>query len=221
MNESSYMIRWVAGRVVLPPAGEAWGFSTWGEDADKRIESFIRRALGRHTRERSGVTVDLALIHRADNEYNAYAISVASPAQVGSDPESRHLGYLYDSQLRNVGMGRLPALAEVSGGEIVCSGTVYATGGLSLDLPKPAELARAIDDFLDSNGALQRQHTQPSAQTDCVLSALQSFADPQQSVAGLELTTRFGDVGRSLTVRDSISRRLLGHVDRDYLFVED
>ena len=221
MEGSSYAIRWVSGRVVLPPAGESWGFSTWGDDADQRIEQFIRQSLGRHARKDARVSVELALIHRADNEYNSNAISVAMPARFGGDADSRHLGYLYDSQLRNVGMGRLPALAEAGGGEISFTGTAYGTSGLNLDLPKPAELARAIDEFLGRDGAPQWHHTQPSVQTNNALSALQSFAHPQESVERLELTTWLGDVGRSLAVTDGVSRRLLGHVDHGYLFLED
>ncbi|UYY83093.1 hypothetical protein OIT41_08700 [Arthrobacter sp. YA7-1] len=221
MEGSSYAIQWVSGRVVLPAVGESWGFSRWGDDADRKIEQFIRQSVGRHAREDACVTVEVALIHRADNEYNPNAISVAMPARFGADPDSRHLGYLYDGQLRNVGMGRLPDLAEVAGGEIICKGMAYGTNGLNIDLPKPAELARAIDEFLGREGARQRHHTQPSVETDNALSALQSFAQPQESVEGLELTTRFGDMGRSLAVTDGGSRRLLGHVDRGYLFLVD
>lgn len=143
------------------------------------------------------------------------------PAQFGGDPDSRHLGYLYDGQLRNVGMGRLPDVAETAGGEITCTGMAYGTRALNLDLPKPAELARAIDEFLGRDGAPQRHHTQPSLETNNALSALQSFAHPQESVERLVLTTWFGDVSRSLAVTDGVSRRLLGHVDRGYLFLED
>lgn len=206
---------------MLPAAGESWGFSTWGNDAGEKIERFIRQSLGRHAREDACVTVELALIHRADNEYNPNAISVAMPDWFGGDADSRHLGYLYDGQLRNVGMGRLPDLAEAAGGEIICTGMAYGTGGLNLDLPKPAELARAIDQFLGHDGAQQRPHTQPSVETNNALAALQSFAHPQESVERFELVTCFGGVGRSLAVTDGVSGRRLGHVDRGYLFLED
>ncbi|WP_214961481.1 hypothetical protein [Arthrobacter sp. ISL-48] len=206
---------------MLPPAGESWGFSTWGDDAGQKTERFIRQSLGCHAREDACVSVELALIHRADNEYNPYAISVAMPARFGGDADSRHLGYLHDGKLRNVGMGRLPDLAEAAGGEVTCTGTAYGTGGLNLDLPKPAELARAIDEFLGRDGGPLRHHKQPSVETNNAVSALQSFAHPQEPVERLELTTWFGQVGRSLAVTDGVSRRLLGHVDRGYLFLED
>lgn len=222
MEGSSYAIRLVSGSVVLPPVGEVWAISTWGDDANGTIERFVRQSFGRPLSDGEHIQVELALIHRPDNEYNPNAISVAMPVRFGGDRDSRHLGYLFDYQLRKVGMTRIPDLAEAAGGEITCTGIASQDGELGLDLPEPVVLARAIDKFLGYDATMLPHHTQPSVETNNALSALHSFANPQELVGGLKLAAWFfGDVGRKLAVEDAVSGRLLGQVDRGYLFLED
>jgi hypothetical protein len=94
------------------------------------------------------IPVELALIHRPDNDYNSNAISVAAPDHYGGDRDQRFFGYLYESQLRKIGRTRLADLSTALGGaELRCTG-IASQYGLGLDLPKAMELARAIDGFL-------------------------------------------------------------------------
>lgn len=219
MGKSPYVIRLISGRTVLPPGGVAWYFAEWN-DAGEKIRTFIARSMGRALRDGESFPLELALIHRPDNDYNPNAISIAAPASFGGDRDSRFFGYFYDHQLRAIGMTRLPDLSEAAGGEISCTG-IATHDGLKLDLPEPEELAKAIDKFLGYGGAPPRHHTQSSRQTSDAQSALLTFPTVHLPVGVLELTTSMGEIGRKLVVRDRVSHRLIGHVDRGYLFLED
>ncbi|TQS88591.1 hypothetical protein EU811_20805 [Arthrobacter sp. TS-15] len=214
----SYKIELVNGKAVLPTGGEPWNFAEW-RDAEEKIRQFSKRAVGRRPRQGERIPVELALVHRPDNDYNSNAISIAAPAQYGGDREQRFFGYLYESQLRRIGMTRLADLSTALGGaELSCTG-IATQDGLELDLPEPAELARAIDEFLgfDDTGT----HTRPSPETDSALQTLQNFTAELTPVGELHLTTRYGRVGRLVEVRDRTSQRLLGNLDRGYLLLED
>jgi hypothetical protein len=218
VGELPYKISLIAGRAVLPPGGVAWYFAEWN-DATEKIRLFKERRVGRRIRSRERIPVELALIHRPDNDYNPHAISIAAPAHYGGDRDSRFFGYFYDHQLREIGMRRLSDLSDaLSGAEISCTG-IATRDGLEVDLPEPAELARAIDEFLGYDDS--RIHKRISLETESALSALQVFTREQQPVEGLRLTARFGGMGRRIQLEDRTSRRLLGHIDRSYLLLED
>lgn len=117
-------------------------------------------------------------------------------------------------------MTRLADLSVALGGaEISCTG-VATQDGLELDLPEPAELARAIDEFLGYNDDT-RVHARPSQETNSALQSLQTFAHQPTPVERLLLATRYGRAGRQVELRDGGSQRLLGHLDRSYLFLDD
>jgi hypothetical protein len=140
---ASYRVAWDGNNVVLPAAeqdeDDAVGFNTWDDSADN-LENFTRGLLRARARRDGPITAPVALLHRADNTYNRRAISVATPAsskraapgragrssrsQV-ADARSRHMGYLSDRFLREVGVETLPALAKLAGsrgGEVLCTG---------------------------------------------------------------------------------------------------
>lgn len=218
MGESPYKISLISGRAVLPPGGVAWYFAEW-HDAIEKIRLFKERTVGRRIGHRERIPVELALIHRPDNDYNPYAISIAAPAHYGGDRDSRFFGYFYDHQLQKVGMRRLADLSdELGGAEISCTG-IATEDGLEVDLPEPEELATAIDDFLGYDDT--RTHKRRSPATESALSALQVFAHEPVPVGALRLTTCFSGAGRRINIEDKTSRRLVGHIDRGYLLLED
>ncbi|MFE4080330.1 hypothetical protein [Paenarthrobacter sp. YIM B13468] len=141
-----YRIELVDGKAVLPPGGSSWKFARWHDAAD-RIEDYTKRAVGRELLEQERVHVELALVHRPDNDYNPNAISVAAPDEFGGDLDQRFFGYLYERDLSRIGKTLLADLAiELGGGEMRCTGIV-SEGGLELDLPQPVELIMAVDRF--------------------------------------------------------------------------
>ena len=189
----SYKIELVSGKVVLPAGGSPWSFAEWN-DATEKIKQFKKRVVGRSPRQRDRIPVELALIHRPDNDHNSNAISIAAPKHYGGDRDERFFGYLYESQLRKIGMTRLADLSiAVGGAELSCTG-IATREGLQLDLPEPAELARAIDNFLGYDGA--GIHTRPSAETDGALQTLRNFGANQTPAMALYLATRYGKGGR-------------------------
>lgn len=218
MGDSSHAIRLVSGRAVLPPGGVDWYFCKWNDTGDK-IRRFIEWSVGRPLQHNERIPLELALIHRPDNSYNPNAIAIAAPAQFGGDRDSRFFGYFYDSQLNEIGMRRLADLSKTLGGaEMSCTG-IATRDGLELDLPEPAELARAIDEFLGYDDT--RIHKKKSLETDRALATVQVFTYEPIAVEGLRLTTRFGKAGRRIAVEDSLSHRLVGHIDQGYLLLED
>lgn len=219
MGGSPYAIRRISGKTVLPPGGVAWHFAQWS-DAGEKIQRFIERSVGRRLRDGEKIPLELALVHRPDNDYNPNAVSISAPASYGGDRDSRFFGYFYDHQLREIGMARLPDLSEAAGGEISCTG-IASRAGLELDLAKPKELARAIDTFLGYDGAPPRHHSQPSGETIDAQLALLTFPAAQVPVGALEVTTSMREAGRQLLVLDRVSHRLIGHVVRSYLLLED
>ncbi|WP_461163176.1 hypothetical protein [Arthrobacter sp. R4-81] len=220
MEGSLYTIRLISGKTVLPPGGVAWHFAAWN-DADEKIRTFIERTVGRTLRQGERFPLELALIHRPDNDYNPNAVAIAAPASFGGDLDSRFFGYLYDHQLREIGMTRLPDLSEAAeGGEISCTEIASRTG-LELDLTEPEELANAIDKFLDYDGAPPREHSQPSQETSDNQLPLLTYPAVQGLVGALEVAATMREDGRQLLVRDRVSHRLIGHVVRGYLLLED
>ncbi|NJC73908.1 hypothetical protein HC031_29970 [Planosporangium thailandense] len=67
--------------------------------------------------------VVVSFVPRPDNDYNPRAISVAMPPGDGGSPLDRHIGYLYESQLRWFG-GAIHRLATVSAGPVGCHGWI-------------------------------------------------------------------------------------------------
>ncbi|GAA2135441.1 hypothetical protein GCM10009844_00700 [Nocardioides koreensis] len=145
-------------RIVLPPVASAdeggISFSTW-TDAEPALRRFCRAARKGRKRGQEWVEVEVALVHRPDNDYNRNAVSVAAPATVGADVEARHLGYLFDHYLREVGMGLIPELAGLESEnpdgfiEIVCTAQVWGSEDLTLALPDGHTLGVAIVEYLD------------------------------------------------------------------------
>lgn len=217
-QELSYKIELVNGKAVLPTGTAPWNFAEW-HDAEEKIKQFKKRVVGRKVRQRERVSVELALIHRPDNDYNSNAISVAAPEHYGGDRDQRFFGYLYESQLRRIGRTRLADLATALGGaELSCTGAVTYYG-LELDLPEPAELAKAIDLFLGYTD--KKNHTSPSQETNNALKILESFTTEFIPVSELQFATRYSEVGRVIELRDSNSLRLVGMIDRGNLFLQD
>ncbi|WP_265442790.1 hypothetical protein [Flexivirga meconopsidis] len=183
----------------------------------------MRRSLhGAELPQHGLISLRMSLIHRPDNDYNPNAISVSMPADIGQTPEDRHLGYLYDHHLRKLGMTALASLAELSGGEIRCTG-FYQGGNLELALPHPKRLAAAIDAFLPDRKPHDRIHTSKSPQTTDALSRLNSFESPRSQVRQIRLalgTSRRGET-RSISLADVDTGRSLGQIADTYVLLND
>jgi len=74
-----YAIRLISGKTVLPPGGVAWRFAQWS-DAGEKIQRFIERSVGRSLRDGERIPLELALIHRPNNDYNPNAVSISALA---------------------------------------------------------------------------------------------------------------------------------------------
>ncbi|WP_138413311.1 hypothetical protein [Sinomonas gamaensis] len=210
---------------MLPPGGERWRFSSWGGDDETNTPQYIALLAFLEEHQLEHVPIELALVHRADNDYNPNAIAVVTPAGSGGDVDSRHLGYLPDSDLWKVGMGLIPDLADFAGGEIACTGLVvegYESKAIALSLPGHAELAKAIDDFLGPDRVRWR-HSQPTQKTEVANADLRAFDENHEPVSNITISTELSFRGpfRYLRVTDAASKRFLGDVDRGHLFLKD
>lgn len=237
---SSYVVMRVGSRVVLPPAGREDDFesvTSW-DDADggeETLDRFIEISTGGREPD-DYVPVEIRLVSRPDNDYNPNAISVLMPEAFGGDIRARHMGFLYDSFLKKVGMARLADLSAEYG-EIACTGMIGYGRSLGLDLPDGPALGRAISDFLgeftespcrvgDAGRVVappaRRRHTTASEHTMQALGQLHTFANPQQPVGQLQIFTEPGWASpRSLRLQDAESGRVLGTVALGRLFLED
>lgn len=243
---ASYPVVWEGNNVVLLAAGrdedDAVGFTTWDDSADN-LEHFTRGLLRARPRRDGPITTPVALLHRADNTYNRRAISVATPAssrvatsragrssrsQV-ADARSRHLGYLSDRFLREVGVETLPALAKLAGsrgGEVLCTAMVFNVADLMLDLPVERVLAAAIESFLAKHcvDAWQqpRQHTSRSEKTIRALDQIRTYDNGHAPVEILTLGTVVDEYGhRTITLTDPHTLQHTGDVVDGHLVLED
>lgn len=238
---TSYAVRRIGSCVALPPAGndedDLEHVASWddSDNAEKTLERFIAISTGGRELDEH-LPVEVRLVHRPDNDYNRNAISVLMPESFGGDVRARHMGFLRDSFLKKVGMGRLADLSAEYG-EIVCTGMIGYGPHLALDLPDGPVLGRAIGEFLgELTEALRRfgdarrvvappslrSHTSDSKDTTQALSHLRAFANPQQPVGRLQICTESGWASpRSLRLEDAGSGRFLGIVLTGYLFLQD
>ena len=222
---SAYEVERRGRLVVLPPwdGGETVGFSSW-KQAERRLRDFAGGHLSRGSR--AAVRVQVALVHRADNTYNANAVAVVVPGVAGS-LDDRHLGYLHDHYLRQVGPRNLPALIAHAGGEVVCHAVIESDATVRLDLPHGRELGDAIRVFLDlpdrPTGTRAAQREGPAAQTANALALLATFDRPQGSPAGIRITMGHDHVsdGHLLELRDSATGADVGAVVGGVLHVID
>ncbi|MHC6231742.1 hypothetical protein ACX5I6_19590 [Arthrobacter sp. MMS24-T111] len=212
-----YKIELLDGQAVLPQGGDLWHFCEWNDAADK-IRLYKEHAVGHRLNAHESHPVELALVHRPDNEYNKYAISISAPTHYGGDREQRFFGYFYDYQLKSIGMTRLADLAETTNGAIRCTG-IATQQGLVIDLAKPKALAHAIDVFLGYEAT--KTHTNPSSVTEKAYDSLIAFDAEQFEIDGLHLETFFGRDGRRVILRDKSTRRLVGYLDKRFLVLED
>jgi hypothetical protein len=134
----TYRIEFDGIRVQLPPTGNRRAevdFSSW-EDAQAALGRFCQATLKGHRKltdheDEYGVEAEVALVHRHDNDYNPNAISVAMPTSFGGTVRARHMGFLFDHYLRQVGMSLLAELTEhatkLAGRpvEVVCTARVW------------------------------------------------------------------------------------------------
>lgn len=243
---ASYRVAWDGNNIVLPAAGrdeaDALGFTSRDDSADT-LERFTRELLsGKSRSRRRGPTLaPVALLHRADNTYNRRAVAVATPASSNTPPagrasrghvadaRSRHLGYLSDRFLREVGVETLPALAQLAGsrgGEIQCTGMVFDVADLMLDLPVERVLLAAIEAFLAEHGidAWQkpRRHTSRSEQTTRAQHHIRTYDHNHAGVEVLTLGTVVAEHGhRTLTLTDPRTLRHIGDIVDRYLLLDD
>ena len=243
---ASYPVVWEGNNVVLLAAGrdedDAVGFTTWDDSADN-LENFTRGLLRARPRRDGAITTPVALLHRADNTYNRRAISVATPtssrvatsragrssrSQV-ADARSRHLGYLSDRFLREVGVETLPALAKLAGsrgGEVLCTAMVFNVADLMLDLPVERVLTAAIESFLAKHGVdawqQPRQHTSPSEKTIRALDQIRTYDNGHAPVEILTLGTVVDEYGhRTITLADPHTLQHTGDVVDGHLVLDD
>ena len=232
-----YKIEQRGRRVVLPGTddpGLGLTFSTW--DAEKTLKSFIRAS--RSGRPRQLARVKVGLVHRSDNSYNPNAIAVVIPADRGGSVEMRHLGFLYDAALREIGSSRLPALIRYAGREVECDAVIADRATLGLDLPDLAVLGKAIGNFLRSHGVDpgasvmpepipervgDRFRTRTILGTDETLELLRASAGAGAVVDGVDISMAipFESESWTLNMHESATGRHLGTVQDTTLFLVD
>lgn len=212
------------GRRVMLPAAEnldfGQQFSTFA--ADETVESFICASRSGRLGHRERVRV--GLIHRFDNTYNPNAISVVIPADKGGSVDERHLGFLYDDDLREIGSGRLPALIWYAGGEVGCWALVDDEAGLDLDLPEFGVLGSAIGEFLCSRGVVpDRIAPQAILKTNETLDLLHSHSRPRGTIGGVDISMAysFNIDAWTLDLHESTTGQHLGTVQDATLFLVD
>ena len=230
-----YKIEQRGRRVVLPATddpGLGLEFSMW--DAEKTLKSFIRVSGGERRRHLARVKV--GLVHRSDNTYNPSAIAVVVPADHGGSVEERHLGFLYDADLREIGSSKLPALIRYAGGEVECDAVIVDRATLGLDLPDLAVLGNAIGKFLRSSGADpgasvmpepvperigDRFRTRTILGTDETLDLLRASPEPGGAIAGVDISMAypFESDSWTLNLHESATGRHLGTVQDTTLFL--
>ena len=120
------------------------------------------------------------------------------------------------------GCTALSSLAELSGGEIRCTG-LYQAGNLELALPRPKRLAAAIDAFLPDLQPHRRTHTNKSPQTTDALARLNTFESPRSQVTQIRLAlgTSWRGATRSINVTDVDTDRSLGQIADTYVLLND
>ncbi len=243
---ASYRVVWEGNNIVLPAAGQAEddavGFTTWGDSAEN-LENFTRELLRTKSRSRGGgpAVAPVALLHRADNTYNRRAMAVATPGSpkvppagrasrsVAADARSRHLGYLADRFLREVGVETLPALAQLAGsrgGEVQCVGLVFDVADLMLDLPIERVLSAAIEAFLAEHGIdtwqKPRRHTSRSEQTTRALHHIRTHDRAHVVVEALTVGTVVAEDGyRTLLLTDPRTLNHIGEIVDRHLLLDD
>jgi hypothetical protein len=172
----AYRVEWMPGGVVrLPPFRSIdegievfISPSDWrvhddsGDPLDEAMRVWLDSEANRaQARTNPGLEIELSLIPRPDNDHTGYAVSVAVPSRSprppsswdGEDVDRRHLGYLYNSFLMELGTAYLHNLARYSSdAEIRCVGyfSLEVEAGISLALPDPAALRIAVNTFFDS-----------------------------------------------------------------------
>lgn len=241
-----YAIEWDGQAVTLPPVGDpdAAGvkFDYLDHHLDEpefRVFKFVISMFASASRNQKRISVPVVLIPQPDDEDGWPVVSVATPKSMGGDRVARHLGFLYERYISQLGDHALDRLAEQSEGEIHCTAILtrdldedyyslnfddpddlkYAPVDINLDLPRARELANAIERFFTANDI---DHDLEGRQrTDHVLARLSFFEAPEVSVGPLSLTTQAGSVGEasSLTIRSGDT--LIGHVAFGHLFLND
>lgn len=224
MSRSSYVVEERGASIILPASTSSlWTFTVFPEVAERRLDAFIAQTLGatRAVHDQA-CEVAVSLVHRPDNTYNPNAMAVAVPTPRGAHPDDRHLGYLYDYHLRQLGMYLLPDLAEHSNGEIQCTALCHSDG-LSLALPSRPVLADAIKAFLAARGPKQRIHTTHEPETVESLRCVASFPEPIQPISAIKKATEFhgGATGRYISLGDRETNRHIGSVIDGHLYLAD
>lgn len=228
-----YAVSWDGVRVSLPAdASRKWRRDGFVEDYEQGEDLFRRHRRGSSDLAR----VPVRLIPRPDNDYNCWAVSIAAPPTGTARVEDRHLGFLYDSFLTDLGMKTLHDLSRYSAdGEIVVTANIDDRGSLqSLAVPPTHVLLKAIKTFFaapdcppvesrPSIAELTGLEPFGAAMTREVLHDLRTPTRPRSSVGALTLLAQYRGhgVARSVLVREALSGRYLGNIEHGWLFLED
>lgn len=232
-----YSIEWDGQMVTLPPIGHPvinYGlpFHTFGGG----YRRLTRYAAGRSNPASEGQTLTLVpvvLIPRPDNEDDPHAVSVARPRSTGGDIDDRHIGFLSRFLLSRLPDNAIPLLAEMSGGEVNCT-AMFEHGDpkreAALALPKPYELAYAMQSFLIARGIdLDPVAPRPGSAVDDegrqftshVLDRLRIFPEASRPLEELTVTVCTGKHGHSSSFTVWSGQTPIGSIAHGYLLLDD
>ena len=107
---SEYTLVWDGASITFPAA------SGRGSDRDAFVQDYdqLDELYGKHRGGRGAARIPVRLIPRPDNDYNQLAVSIAAPPRPGASIEDRHLGFVFDSYLAQLGEPTLHDLARFS-----------------------------------------------------------------------------------------------------------
>ena len=232
---SGYKVEWDGLIITLPAAKPSPG-PEHRQGFFQDLAAVVGLTTGGGESTRWGKPVGIHLIPRPDNDYNEWAVAISLPHSGSSSVQERHLGYLYDDYLAQLGEQVLHRLARYSDGEIRCTAFVSPhTGDLNaLALPKPAVLRRAFEAFL-SAPSTPPLSTRPmlreligfeyagDALTRVAFDHLGTFSRPGSPIGHLVVSSVHNGRGRprSLSLREEITGRHLGEVALGFLFLDD